>query len=388
MKIIKKIIMIIMILIVMLMPRTYSKYNYTYNLNAFTLTRDDSEIIYNITRTEEDKLYTNKDVLLSIYLNKPINKIEGFNISEDGKILTKIIKENESNTIKVEDNSGNSKDIAYTINNIDKIPPEIVGIEDGMTYNTNKNISYTDNIGIKDIFVDRYSKLNVAIYPDYYDTSFYKGIDITSDKIIVNLTGKPKNTSFYKYYLNGNLKATTKEKTYTYSGLLAGTNYQIKVEALDENNNVLESISKNVITKYFKEIKTEKTGNTFKVTVYGIDPKIQKAIAIGFTNDNNKKYFYPIINSDRSLTMTFLASDITNSLLENSYYYFHIQLFDNQNYTYLYETICCNVIFNTNYIKKEETEINPYNLTQNGNYEITVVDLAGNKTIKNITINK
>ena len=46
------------------------------------------------------------------------------------------------------------------------------------------------------------------------------------------------DTNTYKYYLNNSLKTTTSNKSYTFSGLSAGTSYTIKVEAYDKAGNV------------------------------------------------------------------------------------------------------------------------------------------------------
>ena len=134
---IKRIIFIMINIILILSLEVLAKYNYKFTLNAYKLNRDASEITYTLKRSESDKEYTNQDVILTINLNKPIYAIDGFTISEDRKILTKTITENEKNTITVEDVSGNKKDIFYEINNIDKIPPEIIGIENGKTYTSN-----------------------------------------------------------------------------------------------------------------------------------------------------------------------------------------------------------------------------------------------------------
>ena len=89
----------------------------------------------------------------------------------------------------------NKKDISYSVDNIDKIPPEIIGIDDEMTYFENRSINYTDNIGIKEISVDLYSNLCVQCYQDYYDTNDYKGIDVIGDSIKINVIAHPKNTN-------------------------------------------------------------------------------------------------------------------------------------------------------------------------------------------------
>lgn len=382
MKMIKKIILCATILLINLSVSVYANYNYIYTFKAFSLTRDDIPITFNIRKSIDDGVYTNKDIVLSIDFSKPIDKIEGFEISEDGKRLTKTIGENESQTIVVEDISGNRCEIPYSINNIDKIPPEIIGVESGGKYKRPQTINYADNVGIKDIYIDRYTSLGWTVYDDYYDTDYYKGIDLTSNSILVHLSGHPKNTYAYKYYLNGNLKAQTDQTKYKFTGLNPGTNYEVKVEAIDKNGSVLSKITSNVKTKYFKEIQAEKQGSNFKVTLYGLDSKVTSALAYSYITTNNVKYYNVGINPDRSLTMNFSANDLTPNL-SNGYYYFHIRLLNNQN---IIETVCCNVIFNTTY-KENIIEIDPYNLIQTGNYQIIVTDLAGNSTTKDITIN-
>lgn len=381
MKIIKKIFLVIIILIISLSADVYAKYNYTYNFRAFSLSRDNSEITYNIIKTGESNQYTNKDILLTIDLNKSVEPIEGFSISEDGKRLTRLISENENKTIVVQDVSGNKKEIAYNIDNIDKIPPEIIGVENGAIYNPNKSISYRDNVGIKDIYIDKYSKLNWVYYPDYYDTDYYKGIDVTDKSVTVNLVSHPRSTSYYKYYLDGNLKAQTEQTKFKITGLVLGTEYEVKVEALDKENNILETVTKFVKTKNFSSVQAEKFDESFKVTVSGIDSKIERALAIAYTKDDPFKEFDVQINPDRSLNVKFSPYIVTPTI-ENKHYFFHIEFYENEK---LLETLCCNVIFNTNYVPTENS-LDPYNLKESGNYQIIVTDLAGNSTTKDITI--
>lgn len=384
MKIVKKIFLCILVLIINLSVSVYASYNYTYNFKAFSLTRDVSPIIYNIRRNIDDEIYTNSDVILSIDLNKPVDKIDGFDISEDGMKLTKTIKENETQTIVVEDVSGNKCEIPYTVSNIDKISPEILGVENSGTYKMPKTIDYKDNVGIKNIYIDKYSTLKWELFDDYYDTSFHRGTDLTKNSILVCLKAHPKNTSYYKYYLDGNLKAQTPQNKFKITGLNPGIIYQVKVEALDKNNNVLQTVTKQVRTKYYNDMSGEKGANTFKVTLYGLDSKVQRATATAnsaINPDNYRFYDNLVINPDRSLTFTFSALEI-NSSIGNEYYYFHIQLWNNE--TKL-DTVCCNIIFNTNWIENNG-EIDPRNLIEAGNYEIIVTDIAGNSTTKDITI--
>lgn len=383
---IKRIIFIMINIILILSLEVLAKYNYKFTLNAYKLNRDASEITYTLKRSESDKEYTNQDVILTINLNKPIYVIDGFTISEDRKILTKTITENEKNTITVEDVSGNKKDIFYEINNIDKIPPEIIGIENGKTYTSNVTLDYKDNIGIKDIVIDKYSDLKLSMNDDYYDTESYKGTDLTDTTANIRVISHPKNTKTYKYYINNSFKAESSNTQYNFTGLKKGTSYTIKVEAVDVNGKVLQTATRNIKTKMFSKITANKTSSgTFSVTVSGLDSSIDNAIAVAFTDSSGKNMTYPKVKSDHSISVTFATSAVTSNI-ETGYYYFHLQFFDGGNHV---DTACCNVKFKESSSGSSTTSGNTlYKLTTNGNYHIMVTDLAGNKAEKNIIIKK
>ena len=154
MKHIRKIVSFSIAIVMMLSYTAYARYNYAIVLNAFSLTRDSSEIQYTIKKSTSE--YTNKDVSLEINTNKPIEGVEGFELSEDNKKLTKLFSENDTNTIVLKDYSGNKKDVTYEINNIDKIPPIIENIENGQTYTVNLKPTYRDNVEIKNIEIEKY----------------------------------------------------------------------------------------------------------------------------------------------------------------------------------------------------------------------------------------
>ena len=381
---IKKIFFIMLNIIFIFSMECFAKYNYTFTLNAYKLSRDSSEITYVLSRTESDKEYTNKDVTLTIDFNKPIYEIDGFTISKDRKRLTKIITENEKNTITVEDISGNKKDVTYEINNIDKIPPEIIGVVNGKTYTSNVTLDYKDNVGIKDIVIDKYSDLKLSLYDDYYDLGYYKGTELTDTTANIRVISHPKNTKTYKYYINNSFKAESANTQYEFTGLKKGTSYTIKVEAIDENGKVIQTATRGIKTRFYSNITgTKKSSGTFAVTVSGIDSSIDSVVAVAFTDSSGSNKTYPSIKSDRSLSVTFEAQAVTESV-EPGYYYFHLRLYDNGT---LVETVCCNIIF------KDDTSSSSsgntlYKLTTNGNYNIIVTDLAGNKTEKCITIKK
>ena len=56
--------------------------------------------------------------------------------------------------------------------------------------------------------------------------------------ITVNATDDSGEIASYKYYLNGTLKDTLTSNSYTFTGLTAGTDYTIKVEAYDKAGNM------------------------------------------------------------------------------------------------------------------------------------------------------
>ena len=236
-----------------------------------------------------------------------------------------------------------------------------------------------------DVFVDKYSNLSIECYTDYFDTSFYKGIDVRNNSIYVKISTHPKNTYNYKYYINNVLKAQTSTNEYTYTGLSPRTTYTIKVEAVDNNEKVLETVSKEIKTMSFSNISSTKTKDNFSVTIHGIDSNIQDAVGIGFYEYNNQKIIEGKIDSNRNLNFTFSALDLT-STIEEGYYFFHIHLMDKQTGE-IVEIISCDIIFGTEYVEKENI-IDIYNLKENGNYQIIATDLAGNSTEKNIIIKK
>lgn len=376
---------ILLIMIINFNVYVYAMYHYDYHISAFSLARDISEITYNIQKSNNE--YTNQDIILDITTNKRIYPIEGYLLSDDGKKLTKTFTENNTETIVLKDNSGNKKEVICKVNNIDKVLPQINGIEDGKTYSTNLKPTYTDNIGVKDIIANKYgSSLSFSCYTSYYDTNKYKGIDVTKNSIYIEITDKPKGTVKYKYYINNVLKKETSEEEYTFTGLKKFTDYNVKVEAVDNDNRTISSANKTIKTRYFERAEATKEGEKFTIKLYGIDSAVKKILTTKFSasNRNNIKYGAININSDRSATASIVATDIT-SKLETGYYYLQLVMKGDSDVTI--DTVNCNIIFNTNYVKPKNS-VDPYSITQNGFYEITVTDLAGNVIKKSFTLKK
>lgn len=89
------------------------------------------EVNYSIT------FATNKDVVATITANEEIKAIEGWSLSDNGKILTKTYSTNKKETITVQDIVGNTTQANIKITNIDKEKPKIE-----VTYSTIKPTKY------------------------------------------------------------------------------------------------------------------------------------------------------------------------------------------------------------------------------------------------------
>lgn len=85
---------------------------------------------------------TNEDVGVMIYSDLDLKPVEGWEISEDQKTLSKIYSENTSEIVQVEDLYGNTNIVNVNINNIDKDNPE-VEVNYSEEELTNKDIEVT-----------------------------------------------------------------------------------------------------------------------------------------------------------------------------------------------------------------------------------------------------
>jgi len=197
---------------------------------------------------------------------------------------------------------------------------------------------------------------------------------------------KPKGTVKYKYYINNTLKEESSNKEYIFSNLRRGTEYSVKIEAIDSNNNVIQSKTKTIKTRYFEKLVANKESETFSVTLYGLEPEITNVAVTEFSASDrtNITYLGAKIKSDRSVSAKLNAKSITPTL-ETGYYYLQFHLKNSSDQTI--DLVNCNIIFGTKY-EKNNLEIDPYNIIQNGNYEIIVTDFAGNETKKNFVLKK
>lgn len=374
-------IAIILILSIMLITNSvYAKYVYQFEDMVINLTRDGESPICNVTYSTQE--WTNQNVMITITSNKEIEQVSGFELSEDRKVLTKEITENEKDVIIIRDLSGNETEVEYEVNNIDKEPPQIIGCENGGIYKKPLILDYYDNVEIKDIDIDRYdSTLNIEYHSIYFDSSFYYGVDRTKSTLSIKVTGHPKGTRKYKYYANNKLYATTTDTNYTYTGLNKGTTYELKVQAIDSMGNVLEEKKESAVTSFYGSIVSTKNDEKFSATFKNLDSSVKKIryAVWNYYEESNVRWYDATISNN---------SAVINCLPFNTNYYasyvVHAYMYDANNN--VLDVLGFSIDFKTNHTPSKPTEIDKYQLTQNGNYQIIVSDLAGNKTIYEIKV--
>ena len=110
----------------------------TVSLYKSDITTPILDVHYNTTEI------TNKDVIVTINSNEEIQQVEGWTLSEDKKILTKIYTQNTNEELKVYDYGGNEKIVNIKIENIDKEKPTL-DISYSTTKTTNKDVLVTIN---------------------------------------------------------------------------------------------------------------------------------------------------------------------------------------------------------------------------------------------------
>ena len=112
-------ILFLFLMFVIISNIVYAKYTYNFDDIVIELTRNSVPIIATVSYSTEE--WTNENVIITIKTNKEVEQVSGFVLSEDKKTLTKEVSQNESAVIELRDLSGNSTEVEYTVNNIDKL---------------------------------------------------------------------------------------------------------------------------------------------------------------------------------------------------------------------------------------------------------------------------
>ena len=206
----------------------YAKYTYVFEQQIVELKRDANIPICKVTYSSEEM--TNQNVQITITSNKEIEQASGFELSEDKKKLTKWVEENGDGQITVRDLEGNSTEVEYHVENIDKEKPKLINCEDGGIYKRPFQIEYSDNSEIKDVSIQKISDQLIATIEE---KKIGEEDNTNNASLTLAIQGSPKETKKYRYYLNHELIATSLQENYTFAGLEKEVTYLIRVEALD-----------------------------------------------------------------------------------------------------------------------------------------------------------
>ena len=352
----------------------YCKYTYIFEKNIIKLTRDAISPKCTVSYSSEE--WTNDNIIITIEADKEIEQSSGFELSEDKRTLKKIAYVNESDTVIVKDLFGNSTEVAYSVSNIDKGQPMIIGVENNKKYKAPVKLDFWDDSEIENITIDRYNdKLKIDYHSEFLDSAIFKNIDRNVNTITIHVKEHPLNTKFYKYYLNGKLYMTSNGTNYTYTGLKKGTEYKVKVEALDQNGNILDKEELLAKTSYFEIIFAQKTDKSFSANIQNLDKEVKKFkySVNNFYNPNSIEWYEPEFNKD-----LYIKCERANSQLYPSYM-INVYLYDRNDI--ILDIVQFLIDFNENYKEVElSEESEEYELNIPGNYQIKVADIAGNET--------
>lgn len=378
-------ILLFIILVFTTNKYVYAKYAYYTNDNIINLSRDLRIANYIINYSEKDN-YTNQDVKVLISFDKDIDYLDGFTKIDD-YTFEKIYEKNNTEDLIFEDYSGNKSKLNVSVSNIDKEPPKIIGIEEIDNLMIPLKLNYTDNIKVKNIEVKRYTgDLNFRVLDDFYDDKTYYGIDVLDTKIIATIIGRPIGTVKYKYYLDGILKGITDNMTFVFNNLTAMTGYEITVEAIDKNDNVILSRTKNVVTQCFSEVEEYKTDTLGVITIKGIYPIVDKIKLNLYSDENPNDVTFMDIEYDKNINeFTFVFNRETFKYTNPAYIYrLHFYFYDKDGRQV--SVLPYNLMFGANPNNFELDIKDVYNLTKSGTYQIIVEDIAGNVTEKTINV--
>ena len=304
---------IIMSIFYMIIQFSLAKYNYKISVDAFEFTRDTSLPIASVSYSTKEP--TNNPVTITIKVDKDILGVEGFVWNEENKTLTKTVKENEENKLILEDLSGNKTEISYKVDWIDKINPEILGIENGKTYNAPVDILYKDNVGIKSVEVQNYGYLEIEFNGISYDTEKKYAFDYTDSTCRLRVVQKPRETVKFRYYCNDKLCIETEEEEYTYKNLekdIEGIKFT--VEAIDENGNVIEKREEKGRTANYKNVNINKNDAGATVNLSGIDSKVKSVRYYVWERGNQAttQVGYETLVNNSSANLSFQIKDFNN----------------------------------------------------------------------------
>ena len=367
-------ICIIFLFLVNLNTESYAKYKIEIMESIYDIQIDKNPPVCMIAYSENK--ITNKDVVVYLKINEEIQEMDGWILEDDGKSAYRVLKKNESNVVILKDLAGNKTEVKYDVNWIDKEAPKIIGVENEEVVNKYLNLEYTDNVEIAKIIKNKIGDLELYINYFYQNISqsYHKGFE--KNEITVSIRTMPKGATEFAYYINGELKAISKEKTYTFKNLDEGEIYEFKAETT-VNGEKQESNIRQQQTAIFDEIIINENNNILDLNVTNLKENIDNIRISVWNEDSGQddlRHYY--INNIKEKDLDYKI-DIANHENKKGIYNIHFYMFDEKGnelgmYPGRYQ-----------FIEDREKE---YEFNKDGTYEVIVEDTAGNKTDKTFTI--
>ena len=246
-------------------------------------------------------------------------------------------------------------------------------------------LSYTDNIGIKNVEIENRGFLYSEVNHFGFDIENRQAFDYRATSCKVNIIQRSTDTKKLKFYLDGKLNGETTQNTYTFKNLIPEKeDYKIKVNAINEAGEIIDTNELYGRTTFYEGISVEKNNQSATVKLTGILNKYTKI-----------RYYVWEVNNQANAQKTY-ETKIQNGCAN---LYFNINEFNNKQMVYTMHIygignsgnnskpsgvqIEIGKKYNPNLAYKGETIRKPTNinkLTQKGRYYIKVTDLAGNIT--------
>lgn len=320
---------------------------------------------------------TNSDVIVYIKSNEEIQSVEGWILKENKTEVYKVLEYNESGEIEIVDLAGNKTNVKYSVDWIDKEPPEIKGIENNECVNKYLNLEYTDNVEVAEVIKNKLGDLEVYVNYFYENIllNYERGFDQNS--ITVTIRTMPQGATEFSYYINGEKKAVTREKTYTFEGLNEGELYKISAKTTIDGE-IYESNIREQRTAIFEEINLSETTNSVNLEMKNINEAAYKIRVAAWNEENGQddiqNYYIENINNKEFK----YEINIGNHGNKKGVYSVHVYIYDKNGnelgmYPGRYEFI-------------EDRDDIEYEFNKDGTYEVIVKDTANNKTSKIFTI--
>lgn len=321
---------------------------------------------------------TNDDVIVYIKSNEEIQEIEGFTLIENNTVAYRILEENEYlEIVEIKDLAGNRTKIIYNVDWIDKESPKIIGVENNEIVNEYLNLEYTDNVEIASIVKNKIGDLKIYINYFYeniisnYKRGFYQ------DNITVTIREMPQGAEEFSYYINGELKATTKEKSYTFENLNEGEIYEFYAETTKDGK-TYESDKREQRTAIFEEITLSESEESIDLKMENILEDVDMIRLSVWSEENSQDDLIHYYIEDINHKSLEYKINIANHNNLKDIYSVHVYLFDKDGnelgmYPGRYEFI-------------EARDSEEYEFDKDGTYEVIVKDTAKNETTKIFTI--